>query len=151
VFGPDGSPRRDSLFTYYTDSAADRGVDRTQILNRHLDQADHVDDLIVQAIDALLASSATPPVIVVFSDHGPGSGFDHRRPLESDSVERTSNIMAAFTPGHPALFTGEVTPTEIMPTLLNAYLGTSIDVPGDSVWAWKSSKLDFIELSSTTP
>ena len=86
------------MFVFYTDSAKDRQIDRADALRRHLDQAAYVDGAIVEAIDRILAESAKPPVIVLFSDHGPGTGFDHLKPLESDLVERTSNILAAYTP-----------------------------------------------------
>lgn len=144
VFGADGSPRRESVFVYYTDSANDRQIDRLDALHRHLDQAAYVDGLIVDAIDRILKESTSPPVIVLFSDHGPGTGFDPNHPLESDLVERTSNILAANTPGHPGLFGKPTTPIAILPTIIDTYLGAGIPVPDDSVWAWRESMLDFV-------
>ena len=151
VFGADGSARRDDMYVFYTDSAMDRQVDRKDALHRQLDQAAYIDGQIVDAVDRILADSDTPPVIVVFSDHGSGTGFDHKRPLASDLVERTSNILAAFTPGHPGLFATATTPIAILPTILNTYLDTEIPVPDDSVWAWNGSKLDFVRQTLPAP
>ena len=95
-------------------------------------------------VDAIQRSSPTPPVIVLFSDHGTGTGFDHVRPLESDLVERTSNILAASTPGHPGLFGEPATPVNILPLLLRTYFGSTVPLNDDSVWAWRESKLDFV-------
>lgn len=144
VFAADGSGVRESVFVYYTDSAKDRQIERSEALRRHLDQAAYVDGLIVKAIDRILADSASPPVIVLFSDHGPGTGFDHLQPLASDLVERTSNVLAAYTPGQPGLFAEATTPITILPRLLDTYVGQDVPEPDDSVWAWRESKLDFV-------
>ena len=95
-------------------------------------------------VDAIRDASPSPPVIVIFSDHGTGTGFDHLHPLESDLVERTSNILAASTPGHPGLFAEPATPVNILPMLLRAYFDQTVPLNEDSVWAWRESKLDFV-------
>jgi hypothetical protein len=148
VFGADGEPIRDDIFAYYTDSARDRAIDRTEAMRRHLDQAAYVDRRVVETVDRILAASATPPVIVVFSDHGPGTGFDQDAPLVSDLKERTSNVLAAYTPGHPGLFAEPTTatPIAILPSLLDAYLGLDVAVPDPSVWAWQGELLDFVRV-----
>ena len=144
VFGPSGEPRRESAYTFFNDSARDRQVDRSTALRQALDQTVYTDGLIVEMVDAIQRSSPTPPVIVLFSDHGTGTGFDHVHPLESDLVERTSNVLAASTPGIPGLFAEPATPVNILPMLLRGYFGSTVPLNDDSVWAWRESKLDFV-------
>ncbi len=144
VFGPTGQPRWEGLTTFYNDLARDRGVDRLTAFRQALDQAAYTDGLVVEMVDAIQRSSPTPPVIVLFSDHGTGTGFDHVRPLESDLVERTSNVLAASTPGHPGLFAEPTTPVNILPMLLRTYFGSTVPLNDNSVWAWRESKLDFV-------
>ncbi len=151
VFGPNGEPRRESVYTFYNDSARDRQVDRIAAFRQALDQARYTDGLVIEAIDAIREASPSPPVIVIFSDHGTGTGFDHLRPLESDLVERTSNILAASTPGHPGLFAEPATPVNIVPMLLRAYFDQPIPLNDDSVWAWRDSKLDFVRQPQLEP
>ena len=144
VFGPAGEPRRESVYTFYNDSARERQVDRIAAFRQALDQSAYTDDLVIEMVDAIRDASPSPPVIVIFSDHGTGTGFDHLHPLESDLVERTSNILAASTPGHPGLFAEPATPVNILPMLLRAYFDQAVPLNEDLVWAWRESKLDFV-------
>jgi hypothetical protein len=146
VFGPDGSGRRASIFQYYVDSAKLRGIDRKVALQHVLDQAAYLDGQVLDVIDGILADSPRPPVIVVFSDHGPGTGYQEADLADSDLVERSSNILAAFTPGHPGLFAQPTTPITIFPRLLDTYLGQDVPIPDDSTWAWGDSILDLHEI-----
>jgi hypothetical protein len=111
-------------------------------------QATHVADMTVATIDRILLASATPPVIVVFSDHGPAAGFSTITPLASDLEVRASSFMAALTPHHPGLFTTvRPTPVNVFGTLFNAYLGTHIEHQPDSIWAWQGeSFIDVVEV-----
>ena len=124
VFDAAGNDRRDQLRTYYQDGARDRGIDRSDAIRLHLDQATYTAGLTLAAVDEILSTADSPPVIIIFSDHGPGTGFDPSKPLESDLVERSSNILAVYSPGHSGLFASPTTPVNILPRVFNAYLGT---------------------------
>ena len=144
VFDAAGNARRDVLRTYYQDAARARGIDRADAIRRHLDQATHVASLTIATVDRILAAADSPPVIIIFSDHGPGTGFDPTRPLESDLVERSSNILAVYSPGHPGLFASSTTPVNILARVFNAYLGTAIPEQPDTTYAWRESRLDTV-------
>ena len=111
-------------------------------------QATHIADMTVATIDKILAASARPPVIVVFSDHGPAAGFSTITPLDSDLEVRASSFMGALTPEHAGLFTSvRPTPVNVFGTLFNAYLGTAIEHQPDSIWAWQGeSYIDVVEV-----
>jgi hypothetical protein len=100
----------------------------------------------VELVDAILANEDEPPVIVILSDHGPDIDFDAYAPLTSDLNNRTSNFLAVLSPGRPALFPPDTTPVNVLPRALNAYLGTSLPLQPDTVWAWPAgaSVLDLV-------
>jgi hypothetical protein len=152
VFDAAGNDVPDLLQNYYLDAARDRGIDRTEAVRRHLDQATYVATLTVAAVDRILATAGdSPPVIVVFSDHGPGTGFDQTQPLASDLLERSSNILGVYSPGHPGLFASSTTPVNILPRVLNTYLNTSIPEQADTTFAWRGSRLDMIAVDPAHP
>ena len=120
-------------------------------IRRHLGQATYTANLTVAAVDQILASADSPPVIIVFSDHGPGTEFDPSKPLESDLVERSSNILAVYSPGHAGLFASPTTPVNILPRVFNAYLGTTIPEQADTTFAWRDSRLDTLAVDPRNP
>jgi hypothetical protein len=72
----------------------------------------------LRAVDALQAT-AVPPVIVVMADHG------YAPEVRSDDVQsRLAILFAAFAPGAPGLLDDAPTPVNLLPRLLNRYLGT---------------------------
>ena len=151
VFDAAGNDRRDVLRTYYQDGARDRGIDRADAIRLHLDQATYTASLTLAAVDGILASADSPPVIIIFSDHGPGTGFDPSKPLESDLVERSSNILAVYSPGHSGLFASPTTPVNILPRVFNAYFGMTIPEQPDTTFAWRDSRLDTVAVDPMNP
>ncbi len=76
----------------------------------------------MSAIDAILATSPRPPIILVLSDHG--SSLD----VTAENAEtRLRNLFAAYTPDREALFADDVTLVNVFPTLFSSYLG--VDLP----------------------
>ncbi len=61
-------------------------------------------------------------------------------PAASD--ERTGNLFAAFTPGHDDLFGDAPTLVNTMPTLFNAYFGTTLPLSPDVSVVW-NGRFDF--------
>jgi hypothetical protein len=78
----------------------------------------YLEKRVLRTVDALQAREV-PPVIVVMADHG------YIQEVQADDVQsRFANLFAAFTPGAPGLMVDAPTPVNLMPRLLNAYLGT---------------------------
>ncbi len=151
VFDAAGNDRRDGLRTYYQDGARDRGIERADAIRLHLDQATYTASLTVAAVDGILAAADSPPVIIIFSDHGPGTAFDPSKPLESDIAERSSNILAVYSPGNPGLFASPTTPVNILPRVFNAYFGMTIPEQPDTTFAWRDSRLDTVAVDPMNP
>jgi hypothetical protein len=82
-------------------------------------------------IDAIESLSQRPddPVVIVMSDHGSELNLDWGNGLGSDMRERFGTLFAARTPGRPAILPDDVTPVQVFPYLLNAYLAEDIPIP----------------------
>ena len=73
-------------------------------------------------------------VVIVFSDHGPDEHLDWSAPDAVGLRERSANLFAARTPGHPGLFPDDMTLVNVLPILFNAYLGTELPLQPDQFW-----------------
>ncbi len=114
----------------------------------YFDYATFIAEQTIEAIDATVERSPEPPVIFLFSDHGPDIVFDSSDPFGSDPNERTSNLMAVLAPGHPDLIPDDATAVNIFPYIFNAYLDGDLPIQPNTLWGWRtnSSLLDFVEI-----
>jgi hypothetical protein len=133
VFEADGRSRNPRVVTLVDepDLTVQQGLDAGFAL------ATHVAALTTHAVDAIVREADRPAVIVVMSDHGPDGGFSATDPLSFEVETRASNFMAARTPGHPGLIGDRLTPVNLFPTLLDAYLGTRHERAADSIWSYR--------------
>jgi Sulfatase len=91
------------------------------------DQTACVDRMLSDAIHSL-ATSDPNAIIIVMSDHGPDEHLDWWDPGSLGVVERTANLFAARTPGHPGLF------PDVLPILFDTYLGANIPLQPNEIW-----------------
>jgi hypothetical protein len=80
----------------------------------------HVNDRVLATIDEITERDPNG-VIVLFSDHGA------RYSLEMQETEWPRSFLAARTPDHPSLFADDPSPTNILRTLLPAYITGGAD------------------------
>jgi hypothetical protein len=141
-------PDRTSLFASFADPIKDPAL-RSE---RFFEFSTYIANRTVATVDAILATSPKPPVIVLFSDHGPDIAFDTHDPLAADLDARTSNLIAVLAPGKPDLLPDDLTVVNMFPVVLNAYLGTDLAMQPNTFWAWRtrSSILDLIQLDPRT-
>jgi hypothetical protein len=150
VLDADGRAALDSPESRLGTFEAPVAMDRSEKLRRTYAYGAAVSRIALETVDRV-RTSPRPTVVVVFSDHGPDTGFDQKNVLGSDLDERSSNLLAVLAPGHPDLFPAGTTPVNIFPYMLNAYLGTNLPIRANTTWAWRGdSVLDFVELDSTT-
>ena len=116
---------------------------------RTFENVEAVSRLALDGIDDLRAAADRPPVIVVFSDHGTDVGYDPGDPLAGDLDSRTSTFLATLTPAHPELFGEPTTPVNIVKTLTNAYMGTSVPREPDDTFAYDGSVLNVVPVDTT--
>ena len=91
------------------------------------------DRLLGAAISDLIAAQPDA-VTILMSDHGPEEHLDWWSPSPEGLDERSAILFAARTPGHPRLFPEDISLVNVVPTLLNAYLGTSLPLQPTEIW-----------------
>jgi len=75
---------------------------------RYLGQVAYANTRLEQALDAILAGSATRPIVLLQSDHGPDLGIDYEHPDADDLESRMSILNAYYLPPECA---GDLRPT----------------------------------------
>jgi hypothetical protein len=96
---------------------------------------------ILKAVDAILAKSKTPPVIVLMGDHGPGSMFKWDITDPGCVWERTHNLYAVLLPNHQndGTLYSSITPVNTFRVIFNTYFGTDLPLLEDRTYlmAWQ--------------
>jgi hypothetical protein len=114
-------PATCSLFTY-------PAGDGSSLNGPMRDQITWLNATVEQTVRAIKDKSASPPIIVVFSDHG--ARYD-----PSDRDEMFRNLFLALTPGRSDVFPDDVTPVNVLPRVLNAYAGSALTLSSEeSYW-----------------
>jgi hypothetical protein len=130
VNGADGSPRVvTNLETWFADTPGTTGLSRDEVISGFAAQSAYLGRRTLAAIDAVLAASPRPPVILVLSDHG--SSLD----VSVDNAEtRMRNLFAAYTPGRAGLYANDATLVNTFPTLLAAYFRVALPLAADTIY-----------------
>jgi hypothetical protein len=95
------------------------------------EQVQFVNKLLEQTVDAILAGSRTPPVIILQGDHGPGGHLDWGSPSRSCLRERTSIFNAYYLPGGTAQLYPEISPVNTFRVVLDTYFNAGLDLLPD--------------------
>jgi hypothetical protein len=130
----------------------DAPMTEAQYAERYAAQVNAVDDLVVDTVDRLDAVIDPGSIVIVMSDHGSRSTVDWADLQPSDLDERSANLFAARTPGHPDLFGASPTPVNLFGTLLGAYLGIDVPRTPDATYYWDgSSPFDTVPVDDLPP
>jgi hypothetical protein len=130
VMGADGAPLAVPISdAWFADSPGERGETTEEFVERYRAQLPYLNERILEAIDGILDASSSPPVIVLFADHGSASVVDWNvtDPAEADParlLERTGILFAALTPEVEGVFPDDISPVDMYRLLFDAYLGT---------------------------
>jgi hypothetical protein len=141
VFGAAGQAASHDLFG---STASDSIAPPMDFVKGYVDQVRYLNTRVLAALDTLVRRG-DHPVVIVMSDHGSELRLDWGNALNSDIRERFGTLFAARTPGHPNLFSCDVTPVEIFPTVMNTYLGDHKAFPERRFFA--STKQDMLTLT----
>jgi hypothetical protein len=108
------------------------GREGTPYAELYSDQLTYVMKRLGEAVDAIVAASPRPPVIIVQGDHGPGSGLHLERVMYSDHVERFGIFNAWLVPPGVDLALAEgTTAINTFPVLFNALFGAGLPLQED--------------------
>ena len=92
---------------------------------RMVEHVEHVNALLLEAVGEIVADDPDA-VIVLFSDHG--------MRVDDDQANMHRNLILARTPGEPGLFGESPTLVNVVPMLLNAYLGAEVPLLADQLY-----------------
>ena len=142
VFRADGSPvEAVDLSTFYDDRATRKGLTSEQYGELYTGQVAYLNGRVLRTIDAVLASAARPPVIVLFSDHGSANGFRPEDLVNSDIDERSANLVAALTPGREKVLGDSISLVNLFGVLFDSYFGTHHVRQPDTVYRWTGASI----------
>jgi len=84
-----------------------------------------INRMTLSAVDAIIASSKIPPVIIIQGDHGPGMIGDYDVLEKACLYERFSIMNAYYLPNStPGLIPDDISPVNTFRVVFNEYLGT---------------------------
>ena len=146
LFDKAGNPAPIELYGY---TAQELQVSAEEFQRGYTEGIEYLNARVLDAIDEIRSKAATPPIIIVFSDHGSESLLNWGNALLSDMEERFSNFFAASTPGAPGLYGASPTPVNLFPILLNHYFGAEIPLQPDDRFVSKVQ--DRLGLSPAPP
>lgn len=130
VFGPNGEHLRVPEQRRKDDTAIGLGLTAAEFAERLAGQTAYVDSRTLETIDAILAASELPPVIIVMSDHGSRSQSIDPATATPDALrERFGTLFAAYTPGRADVFRQDETTAAVLVHLLNAYFEANLVEP----------------------
>jgi hypothetical protein len=118
-------------------------------VRRYREQVAYITARVEQAVDRILATSPTPPIILIQGDHGPGSHFDSAADRPNDVVERFGILNACLVPESARSRIGPcITPINTMRAVLDAALGTKLGPIEDrSFYSSFARPYEFIEVT----
>lgn len=125
VFKADGTPTSLNRPAVFLDGShfLEAGGTMDDYLGLYPGQVQYVNDRIIEVVDSILAGSASPPIIILQSDHGPGLYIDWSRVEGNRFKERFGILNALYFPPaeepvgiHPGL-----SPVNTFRVLFNTY------------------------------
>jgi hypothetical protein len=141
VFDHAGQPRQPGYPYVLLDGSAYPG-DPQSYRDSYRDQLIYTNELILNNLEALLEGPAKDALIVLQSDHGPGSGLDWESMANTDLHERLSILLAYRLPAEPG---GPIqnfeTPINLFRAVFNYTFGTTLPLLEEVSYfsTWSSS------------
>lgn len=115
----------------------------------YIEQVGFLNDKLLSVIRSLLRSPGAPPVIILFSDHGPLVAGPEP---EAERSARLANLTAAYLPGAPpGLLPEDVSLVDLLPLVLNHYFGAGFELkPPTRYYSTYARPYSFTELRPGT-
>ena len=112
----------------------------------------YLNQVVLQAIDEILANSVEPPIIILQADHGPGSMLNWESPELTCHWERVSILNAYYLPGDTieSLYPS-ITPVNTFRLIFDRYFGTTFGLLEDrSYYSRWNAPYDFIDVTEVS-
>ncbi len=123
--------------------------DRQEYRGRYVSQLKFVNSQLIPTLESIIEKSGQPPIIIIQSDHGPGSMLEWEKPDSTNMKERLSIMNAYLLPetAEPYLYPG-ISPVNSFRLILNDLFDAGLDLLADrSYFATWSRPYDFIDVT----
>lgn len=100
------------------------------------EQVKFINGKVLEAVDAILTNSKTPPVILIMGDHGPASMFQFNIDQPGCIWERSSNFYALLLPGHQndGTLYATITPVNTFRIIFDTYFEANLPLLEDRTY-----------------
>jgi hypothetical protein len=131
VFDEEGSPIEPG-YSYNLGDGDDFLGSREDYISGYRSQVQYVNQRLVQAIQSILENTASPPIIILQGDHGPGSMLVWDSPEKTCLWERTPILNAYYLPeSESSKLYPSISPVNTFRVILNAQFGTELPLLPD--------------------
>ena len=112
-------------------------------------QIQYVNTLVLETVDAILAQSTTPPIIILQGDHGPGAHLHWGSLEQTIPAERFGILNAYYFPDQDyKLLYPSISPVNSFRVLLNQFFDTNYELlPDRHYYSPWSFPFDFVEVT----
>jgi hypothetical protein len=106
----------------------------------YINQIEHLNNMLEEMIDVILAESETPPIIIIQADHGPGMLTDFSALDNTCAKERFSIFAAYYLPeASPDTIPNDITPVNLFRIIFNEYFHTDLDILDNKHYYFKDT------------
>lgn len=118
--------------------------------SEYIGQLKYINTLTRSAVEAIITNSATPPIIIIQGDHGPGSLLNRDYLDRSCMYERTSILNAYYFPDkdYRSLY-NTITPVNSFRVVFNQFFGQNLPLlPDETYFAPQSRPYQFTQITN---
>jgi Sulfatase len=147
IFGPNGEElQHDQPFSL---SGPGRQNGGPKYMKLYVDQLHFTDEIILKAVEKILAQSKTPPIIIIQGDHGPVSYFGEDEVLKGNMKEQHAILNAYYFPGGKYdLLYPSVSPVNSFRIVLNTYFDGKYELlPDKNYFIPHARPYDFMDVT----
>jgi hypothetical protein len=132
LFGPNGEPVNYPDPITFVEKQVTPG---SESWDQFRDQLEFISSQLIATVDAILAQSDQPPIIIIQADHGPATGLNWEQPAEPYLTDRAAILNAYLLPEicQGELY-GAITPVNTFRLVLNCVLGTDYPLLEDRAY-----------------